>query len=489
VSLEQFADVTALDGVNEENLSLLSEQEREKYANFLLQLPGSAKGRSPDSIPKDAFNGVIGSNPIRFRFAGLSIWGESVLVARLAPVGEASARILERVCERRKQLDEQFAPLGRPKSSGYNAHCSLGYFLTPQGARAAAANLPQWERIFRRRTAGHQLAARSISAYAFTSMETFLKMEFEAVSESMKVAICISGRSRFSDDKPKITRLVNTLPAILRDHGIDSVCSVNWAHEPKSSDEEFLEGLKQDGLITHWNWTPTFMGVGEVVFDALRNGFATPVPNTDFAIFLAADFDLDAGLHDSVIGNLGRLIEPLTSPSPPDLVIGDYTPLLKNGRPNRIKNGVEGHVREMVEHFFPAEWDKLKTVQRPRSEFFGIRREFFFDLTTERLIWSVFDPTVIALIEAERDPKRRWERVDLGSFYEAPALGDPQGERRIVRQIHRTTYVISNHWVAANPGLNATELAGRLSGVAEIEMKSLNSVRGWLDEEAQQDGE
>lgn len=169
--------VTALDGVNEENLSLLSEQEREKHANFLLQLPGSAKGRPPDSIPKDAFNGVIGSDPIQFRFAGLSIWGDSVLVARLAPVGEASARILERVCERRKQLDEQFAPLGRPKSSGYNVHCSLGYFLTPQGACAAAANLPQWESLFRRRTAGHHLAFRSISAYAFTSMETFFRIE------------------------------------------------------------------------------------------------------------------------------------------------------------------------------------------------------------------------------------------------------------------------------------------------------------------------
>jgi hypothetical protein len=176
---------TVWDGINEENLSLLSNEEggntlskaRERYADFLLGLPGSVKSAPPDLIPRDTFKGVIDSDPIRFRFAGLSIWGDSVLVARLIPAGETSARILDRICERRKQLDEQFAPLGRPKSPDYNPHCSLGYFLTPQGARAAAANLPQWERIFRRRTAGHQLAAVSVSAYAFTSMETFLKID------------------------------------------------------------------------------------------------------------------------------------------------------------------------------------------------------------------------------------------------------------------------------------------------------------------------
>ncbi|MGE0127141.1 MAG: hypothetical protein AB7U82_03460 [Blastocatellales bacterium] len=303
----------------------------------------------------------------------------------------------------------------------------------------------------------------------------------------MTYAICIPGRNRLRDDKKNIENIVKTVPPMFQERGVECVCSVNWVHEPTGSDERFLKGLEQDGFITHWKWNTTHLGVGEVVFDTLLNGFATPVQNLECAFFLAVDFDLDASLPNSVISNLGRLVEPLKSSPPPDLVIGDYRPLLKNGRPNRIKRDLEGHVKHLIEYFFPDEWDKLKTVQRPRSEFFGIRREFFFNLSTERLIWSVFDPTVIALIEAERNPRRTWERVDLGNFYEDPAPRDPQNERRIVRQIHRTTYVIGNHWTIANPSLDATELADKLSGVIEIETKSLNSVQGWLEVEV--DGE
>jgi hypothetical protein len=272
---------------------------------------------------------------------------------------------------------------------------------------------------------------------------------------------------------------------MLQDRGVESVCSVNWVHEPNVEDKSFLKGLERDGFITHWKWTTCHLGVGEAVFDTLRNGFATPVDGLDFAVFLATDFNLNR-LHNSVVSNLDRLVEPLKSLPPPDYVVGDYTPLLESELPNRIKSGIEGYVRDLVKHFFPVEWARLKAVQHPRSEFFGIRREFFFSLSTEQFIWSVFDPGVIALIEAERNPNRRWERVDLGNFYEDTAPQDPQNEHRIVRQIHRATYVISNHWVTTHPSLEATELANRLSGMVEIETKSLNSVRGWI--EAQKDG-
>jgi hypothetical protein len=171
--------VTAWDGVNHENLSQLVEPERQKFGEFLLGLPGTARRTPPELIPPDAFRGIDGADPVRFRFAGLSIWGDSVLVARLAPADEKSAAILEQIKKRREQLDEQFAPLGRPKPQPeYHPHVSLGYFSHSRGAHAAAAELLQWESVFRRRTAGCSLTFQTISAYGFTSMINFFKLEF-----------------------------------------------------------------------------------------------------------------------------------------------------------------------------------------------------------------------------------------------------------------------------------------------------------------------
>ena len=170
--------VTVWDGINEANLSLLSEPEREKFADFLLGLPRSAKRTPPNLIPPDAFDGIAGSGPVQFRFDRLTIWGDAVLVARLTPVGEASASVLKQVIEKRKQLDALFAPMGRAQSLDYTPHISLGYFTHPRGAHVAAADLPQWECILRHWNSGQLLKLHTISAYGFESMETFLKLEF-----------------------------------------------------------------------------------------------------------------------------------------------------------------------------------------------------------------------------------------------------------------------------------------------------------------------
>ncbi|MGE3434026.1 MAG: hypothetical protein AB7O81_00060 [Blastocatellales bacterium] len=170
--------VTTWDGINEENLSLLAESEREEFARFLLGLPESARRTPPSLIPPNAFADLLGSAPMQFKFDGLAIWGDATLVARLAPVDEPSARLLEQVKERRAQLDYRFASMGRLPSPDYAPHVTLGYFYHPEGARAAIGDLNKWEQTFLQRAAEQRIAFGSISAYGFTSMDTFLKLEF-----------------------------------------------------------------------------------------------------------------------------------------------------------------------------------------------------------------------------------------------------------------------------------------------------------------------
>jgi hypothetical protein len=130
-----------------------------------------------------------------------------------------------------------------------------------------------------------------------------------------------------------------------------------------------------------------------------------------------------------------------------------------------------------MKYFFPNEWAALEKVRRPRSEFFVVRRRFFEHLTTANALWSVFDPMVIALIEAGRKPEWRWMSADLGNFYE----DQRRDERAIVRQIHRTTYVLSSYWLQTtnSTGL-AANLADRLPEVIAIEQESLRSVQKWI---------
>jgi len=170
--------ITCADWINEANLHEIAESQRKVFAEFLLQLPQSAKLAPPNLIPPDAFDGVIGVDPVKFQFDGLSLWGDSVLVARMAPADKKSKEVLAAICERRKHLNEKFAPIGRPASLKYTPHVSLGYFCDPRGAHLAANDLLHWEGVFRRQTAGCVQAFPSIRAYAFESMATFLKLEF-----------------------------------------------------------------------------------------------------------------------------------------------------------------------------------------------------------------------------------------------------------------------------------------------------------------------
>lgn len=170
--------VTAWDGINEENLSQITEPEREAFSDFLLGLPDSAKCAPRSLISPDAFEVIDHSTPVRLRFENLVIWGDTVLAARLAPSDDASARILKEVGDTRRGLDGRFAPTGRARSLDYAPHVSLGYFSHPGGGLAAAADLPQWQRIFRNRTNGKKLDLSSIGAYGFTSMAEFFKLHF-----------------------------------------------------------------------------------------------------------------------------------------------------------------------------------------------------------------------------------------------------------------------------------------------------------------------
>jgi hypothetical protein len=178
--------ITCADWINDANLHEIAEPQRKEFAEFLLQLPQSAKLPPTNLIPADAFDGIVGPDPVRFQFDGLSLWGDSVLVARVAPADEKSEEVLAAICERRKHLDERFAPIGRPASMKYIPHVSLAYASDPRGARLAANDLPHWEDVFRRQTAGCVQAFPAIAAMAFQSMAEFIKLEFDRKTTTEK---------------------------------------------------------------------------------------------------------------------------------------------------------------------------------------------------------------------------------------------------------------------------------------------------------------
>ena len=179
--------VTVWDGINDGNLHKIAEPERKEFAEFLLHLPQSAKFSPPNLIPADAFDGLVVidpvvidpvvTGPVKFQFEGLSLrWRDSVLVAKLAPVGEKSKELLAAIRGRRKHLDERLAKIGRPASLRYTPHVSLGYFCDPGGARLARKYLPQWAKVFRCQAGRCEQAFPSIGAYAFESMMQFIKL-------------------------------------------------------------------------------------------------------------------------------------------------------------------------------------------------------------------------------------------------------------------------------------------------------------------------
>jgi len=109
----------------------------------------------------------------------LTIWGNSVLVALLEPVDDASVQLLENIKSDRielyKKYEKEFGLERESWRSGYDPHVSLGYFGNERAGEAALAQLDQWTKVFLDLTGNKPIRFGSASLYGFTDMQTFFR--------------------------------------------------------------------------------------------------------------------------------------------------------------------------------------------------------------------------------------------------------------------------------------------------------------------------
>ena len=176
--------VTVWDGLNEGNRKRVSQRHRPGLADFLLDLPVSLQPGKFTALPESS--PLVGPWSVAFQFDRLSVWGDSVLVARLKPADDGSLEACSAIAKHRRQLYEKIESefgLGGWRS-GYDPHVSLGYFGNEPSARAAASQEDRWTEEFKREIGSELIRFDSISLYGFLNMEIYFKRTQEPSTET-----------------------------------------------------------------------------------------------------------------------------------------------------------------------------------------------------------------------------------------------------------------------------------------------------------------
>lgn len=169
--------VTVWDGGNDGNVREVFNEQRHKLEAFLSGLPDTLM-RPNELTEMTAASPLVTKRDwnIRFRFDQLVKWGNSVVVARLAPADSSSAQVFDELVSERAHLSARFRrAFGISPSDRYSPHVSLGYFANREAAQLATPCMDGWNRDFEARMQGTALLFRQASVYGFTDMATFFK--------------------------------------------------------------------------------------------------------------------------------------------------------------------------------------------------------------------------------------------------------------------------------------------------------------------------
>ena len=170
--------VTLWDGGNDGNTAKVLPAQHPLLQDFLTRLPNSILTPNPITDVPAASPLVTRQDwNVRFRFNSLFKWGNSVLVAGLAPVDDAAANVIAGISDERRRLNAQYQQAyGIGSSDNYGPHVSLGYFANREHAQLATSCLPDWNRLFVERMHSQTLTFQHASVYGFTDMATFFKV-------------------------------------------------------------------------------------------------------------------------------------------------------------------------------------------------------------------------------------------------------------------------------------------------------------------------
>jgi hypothetical protein len=169
--------VTVWDGGNDGNLAHVVAAQHPHLDTLLAGLPDSLL--HPNVVTDIPLRSSLVTKrdwPIRFRLESLVIWGNIVLVARLAPADDASTCVFHALVAARSRLNARYREaLGISPSDNYTPHVSLGYFANKESAQLSIPCLATWNALFLERLSGMTLDFDRASLYGFTDMATFFK--------------------------------------------------------------------------------------------------------------------------------------------------------------------------------------------------------------------------------------------------------------------------------------------------------------------------
>lgn len=171
--------VTVWDGINVGNESQLPESLGMEWSPFLRGIPKTLHS-PPATMRVVEDSSLLNTNfrDIVFRFDQLAIWVDEVLVARLAPVDEASAQRLHEISEARALLAKWAkSEFGINTFPEYSPHVSLGYFANREHGQLAHPHLGDWTERFRKNLANSVLTFSSMAVYGFTDMARYYKKD------------------------------------------------------------------------------------------------------------------------------------------------------------------------------------------------------------------------------------------------------------------------------------------------------------------------
>jgi mannose-6-phosphate isomerase-like protein (cupin superfamily) len=173
--------VTVQDLLHSGNVHLIRQPERSVFEGVFARLPASVVAPLPTQVPPTTLP-LPGKWKIRFRVAEIAVLqSQAALIARLTPADEESERTMTQIEQRRSELDEQFAAIGKTPNPAWAPHITLGYFANPELALEAAAHVERWSEAAAVCTLGRTIEFGSISLYAFTAMDQFWRFPLPAV--------------------------------------------------------------------------------------------------------------------------------------------------------------------------------------------------------------------------------------------------------------------------------------------------------------------
>ncbi len=170
--------VTAFDVANIADVPECRLEWRDPLRSLLGEVPsGSWQSENPILAPAVESSLARENWNIRLCYDKLNMFGRGGIALHLKAADEESSLTLERFREARAVFSASYRErFGMGAGPRVTPHVSIGYFANAEGGELALPRLADWDARLRECVGEEVLTFRTASLYAFTSMETFMRL-------------------------------------------------------------------------------------------------------------------------------------------------------------------------------------------------------------------------------------------------------------------------------------------------------------------------